>query len=114
MDFSLATPTVTRIWASDDASDVVTGLKFKSDNEEIYYEDNTVKGVTHQLGAIVESQNGDCVLVEFNMTAAGEIEQDSAGVQNIKVFGEDTDGDAIFSNVVDFVYSYRDKIYTLE
>ena len=50
------------------------------------------------------------------MTPAGEIEQNSEGVQSISVFGDgkDAEGNPVFSNVVDFVYSYRDKIYTLE
>ena len=114
VDVSLSSPTVTMIWSSENPSDMVTGLKFKSDNEELYSSDfNDTKGLTHQLGTIVKREDGSCVLVEFNLTAAGEIEQDSAGEQSINVFGDGTDaeGRPVFSNVVDFVFSYRDAIY---
>lgn len=114
VDVSLSSPTVTMIWSSENPSDMVTGLKFKSDNEELYSSDfDDTKGLTHQLGTIVKREDGSCVLVEFNLTAAGEIEQDSAGEQSINVFGDGTDaeGRPVFSNVVDFVFSYRDAIY---
>lgn len=117
VDLSQASPAVAKIWESENASDVVTGLKFKSDNQDLWYDDYlTTKGILHHLGAIVRRQDESCVFVEFNMTPAGEIEQNSEGGQSISVFGDgvDSDGDPIFSNVVDFIFSYRDKTYTLE
>ena len=117
VDLSQASPAVAKIWESENASDVVTGLKFKSDNQDLWYDDYlTTKGILHHLGAIVRRQDESCVFVEFNMTPAGEIEQNSEGGQSISVFGDgvDSDGDPIFSNVVDFIFSYRHKTYTLE
>lgn len=108
VDLNMETPRISAIWTADDANAVITGLKFKSDNEDIaYIEEGSTddaysrKGIIHQLGAVVQHQDGSCELVEFEITAAGEIEQDSAGTQNIKIF----EG---FTNVVDFVFSYRE------
>lgn len=114
VDLSQASPAVAKVWESENSSDVVTGLKFKTDNRDLTYDDETNKGIIRDLGAIVRRQDESCVFVEFNMTPAGEIEQNSEGVQSISVFGDgkDAEGNPVFSNVVDFVYSYRDKIYT--
>ena len=99
-----------------DRAEVQVGLKFKTDNRDLTYDDETNKGIIRDLGAIVRRQDESCVFVEFNMTPAGEIEQNSEGGQSISVFGDgvDSDGDPIFSNVVDFIFSYRHKTYTLE
>lgn len=95
------------IWSSDDASDVVTGLKFKSDNEDISYDTETeiglVKGINNDLGAIVRHSDGSCDLVEFSMTSGGEIERDAEGAENIQTFSG-------FHDVKDFVFSYREYI----
>ena len=106
VDLTSDSPVITPLWTADDTGAVITGLKMKSDttNEDVRYgEELLPKGIAHHMGAIVRHQDGSCDLVEFNLTAAGEIEQDGSGNQSVRVF----DG---FTNVVDFVFSYRERI----
>ena len=106
VDLTSDAPVITPLWTADDTGAVITGLKMKSDttNEDVRYgEELLPKGIAHHMGAIVRHQDGSCDLVEFNLTAAGEIEQDGSGNQSVRVF----DG---FTNVVDFVFSYRERI----
>ena len=107
VDLTLSDPAPVLIWSSDNAADVITGLKFKSDNEDVAYDDENgeyqQKGITSDLGAIVRHSDGSCDLVEFQMTSGGEIEMDDEGEYVIRTFTG-------FTDVVDFVFSYREYI----
>ena len=107
VDLTSSSPVPAAIWSAEDETAVITGLKFKSDNEDISYDEDGVlglmKGITSDLGAIVRHSDGSCELVEFQMTTGGEIEKDDNGEQNIQIF----EG---FENVVDFIFSFRSYI----
>ena len=107
VDLTSSSPVPAAIWSAEDETAVITGLKFKSDNEDISYDEGGVlglmKGITSDLGAIVRHSDGSCELVEFQMTTGGEIEKDDDGEQNIQIF----EG---FENVVDFIFSFRSYI----
>ncbi len=105
VDLSTGNPAISRIWKAEDESAVITGLKFKSDDDDIAVpiegtDEYATKGIIRHLGAVVKHADGKCDLVEIMMTAAGEIEQDEAENQMITTF----DG---FENVVDFLFSFR-------
>lgn len=107
VDLTMASPAPALIWSSGDASDIITGLKFKSDMGDIAYDDESgnfaQKGITRHLGAVVRHADGSCDLVEFNMTTGGEIGRNDDGGPDIQTFSG-------FTDVVDFVFSYRDYL----
>ena len=109
VDLTVNSPSSELVWTAEDPSAVITGLKFKSDYEDIAYNGGSAsgsyeyKGITHQLGAVVRHADGSCDLAELVLTAAGEIEHNDAGEPEVLIF----EG---FTEVVDFVFSFRDII----
>lgn len=109
VDLTVDSPSPEPVWTAEDPSAVITGLKFKSDYEDIAYNGGSAsgsyeyKGITHQLGAVVRHADGSCDLAELALTAAGEIERNDAGEPEVLIF----EG---FTEVVDFVFSFRDII----
>ena len=71
---------------------MITGLKFKSDYEDIAYNGGSAsgsyeyKGITRQLGAVVRHADGSCDLVELVLTAAGEIDRNAADEPEVLIF----------------------------